>query len=1188
MRRHAHNKHGIKGSILLAGILSLFFFSACSSSSMEEVDRLNDAAYSSHYRNLSSVVTYSEKALLASDGYPAGKAEAYNNLAFAAIAAMDYDKASRYLDSVDISTDNQVELLIADIQYMRLCQREARNKEFYDYRERASRRIKRVAEEKDVLSDHMNRRFLYAKTEFQIVCSTYYYYVGLTQQAVDAVMKIDPSGEIQKDTAQYLNYLYQLGSGGIISKKSRAETRQQEFDCLVKCYVLARGSGMIYWQANSLQALSEHLLDLDSRAALLADNQAAMKYINEDNMPDSLVAGYLAQRSFDMFFSYGDVYQTACAYRTLAFCYWALDDYVSSLICLENALKLNPVVNRAPSLVASIRESMSLVYSATGDKKNSDINRNAYLDIQDETRQDRQLEARAGQLERISKQLNILIMVVGLLIVAVVVSIFLFRKLGTRRTDKEYLDRLFEPLRRWESANALKTAEMDECHEAVKEQLQLGLYDLDKGKRRSLDNKAKVFLVNNVVPYIDRIINELGKVSNAGEADKSRNARLAYVVELTDRINEYNDVLTHWIQLQQGNLSLHIESFSLNDLFDMLSKSEMSFRLKGVTLEVCPTSATVKADKVLTLFMLNTLADNARKFTPSGGRVRVCAEAKDDYVEVSVADTGAGLDEEELAGIFDHKVKNGHGFGLMNCKGIIDKYKKVSRIFSVCGIFAESQKGGGSRFYFRLPVGVTRAATLFVAVCCLCAGLRAVGNGAQGKPSSSETASACLVKADSYADSAYFSNIAGTYSKTLEYADSSRYYLNLHYKKMYPEGKALMTATSVDNDVPAEIQWFRAGVNTDYDIILDIRNESAVASLALHEWSLYMYNNKIYTQLFKERSADNGLDDYCAMMQESGTNKTVALILLIFLLAVIIFSYYFLYYRHVLYFRFCVENVEKINSVLLSDTADEYKLAFIKTVGISKYPDVLKSLITRIREALERSAEVDREKMTDIECSEDELRRVKYETDKLYVSNSVIDNCLSTLKHETMYYPSRIRGLADNAGENIAAMSELAGYYKELYSVLCEQVGRQAGGITFECRPLPLAGLTGTDEYVLGDKALLEYLFDILRRQLGCGRGDAYLAKTTDRYVVVDMACRNADLTERQCKDLFTPSAANIPFLICRQIIREMAEQSNLHGCGIAVTPLAGGGVNVRLTLARARARRLKDDWKTENIFCYE
>ena len=74
--------------------------------------------------------------------------------------------------------------------------------------------------------------------------------------------------------------------------------------------------------------------------------------------------------------------------------------------------------------------------------------------------------------------------------------------------------------------------------------------------------------------------------------------------------------------------------------------------------------------------------------------------------------------------------------------------------------------------------------------------------------------------------------------------------------------------------IAPEIKWFHDSVSTNYHIILDMRNESAVAALALHEWQLYSYNNRIYTQLFKEMSADNTLGNYCLTMQQSQTNKT--------------------------------------------------------------------------------------------------------------------------------------------------------------------------------------------------------------------------------------------------------------------------------------------------------------------------
>ena len=97
----------------------------------------------------------------------------------------------------------------------------------------------------------------------------------------------------------------------------------------------------------------------------------------------------------------------------------------------------------------------------------------------------------------------------------------------------------------------------------------------------------------------------------------------------------------------------------------------------------------------------------------------------------------------------------------------------------------------------------------------------------------------------------------------------------LPYKSLNPKGHDLMLAEGDASLTFPEIKWFHDSVKTNYTVILDIRNESAVAALALHKWHLYNYNNRIYTQLFKEMSADNSLGEYCRAMQQSQTNKTV-------------------------------------------------------------------------------------------------------------------------------------------------------------------------------------------------------------------------------------------------------------------------------------------------------------------------
>lgn len=1017
---------------LALNLAIVILFSACSPSDKAAVDKLNSRSYACHYRDIDSTAYYAQQAYLLSENYADGKAEALNHLAFVSIVRMDYARAEKQLREAISLTDNQIELFVAEVQQMRLCQRRSRNREFYEHRERAIECRNRINEERLALTDRLFKRLVYAESEFAIVNSTYYYYVGLERQSIEALQEVNMD-EIRRDTAQYLNYLYNVGAGGIITEGTDDDIYRAEVESLDHCLSISQRYHYPYFEANAKEALAEHLGDVD-----------------------------LAQESLEGFQAYGDVYQIAGAYRTLASCYHAMGDNERALEYLHHALS-DKRINQAPDLVASIREQMSVAYSAINDKQSSDFNRNIYIDLQEQTRQDRELEARAAMYDEVATQLN---WMMGAVVIAILLLLFLlwmFNRMSKREKQNSEYDNLLE----------------QKAEEIAEAQLRV-----ERNERRHLEQRAKVSMVVSITPLIDRIIHEI-KYLDAPDNQE----HLDYIRELTDQINTQNDILTHWIQLRQGELSLHIESFPIQPLFDILGRSKTSFQMKGIELEVESTDAVVKADRVLTLFMLNTLADNARKFTEQGGRVSVYANETADYVEFSVVDTGKGMSQEELAQVFNHQVKGGHGFGLMNCKGIIEKYRKISQIFQVCHLAVESEEGKGSRFFFRLPKGIKRVILL----------LLMFGTSSSVLPVSAQD---YLSKAHVFADSAYFSNVNGSYSKTLEFADSCRQYLNAHYLRQYPKGNLLMQRQGNAAMMAPEIQWLHDSVNTNYQIILDIRNESAVAALALHEWELYAYNNKVYTQLFKELSADNTLADYCRMMQQSQSNKRIAIILLILILLLIIPAYYMLYYRHRLYNRFRKERMQKTN----------------------------------------------------LEMAEDELRRAELEDSNLHVSNAVLDNCLSTLKHETMYYPSRIRLLADK-GET-QSMLEVASYYRELYGLLSEQAIRQTEQVKLHLKKVDLYG-----QEVLGDEHMLRYLFEILK-------GEVTVAVKDSQYLLYTIRRPDLSLTDEEAANLFTPQMDNIPYLLCRQIVRDHGEATNRRGCGIWAE-LAEGTTWIKITLPR-------------------
>jgi signal transduction histidine kinase len=110
---------------------------------------------------------------------------------------------------------------------------------------------------------------------------------------------------------------------------------------------------------------------------------------------------------------------------------------------------------------------------------------------------------------------------------------------------------------------------------------------------------------------------------------------------------------------------------------------------------------TVYADRQRLLQVLSNLIDNAIKFTPEGGRIRLTCKAGKGTVRFAVSDTGVGIAEEDRPRIFQiywQAEKTSHagtGLGLAIVKRIVEEHGGR--------IWVESQPGLGSTFSFTLP-----------------------------------------------------------------------------------------------------------------------------------------------------------------------------------------------------------------------------------------------------------------------------------------------------------------------------------------------------------------------------------------------------------------------------------------------------------------------------------------------------
>ena len=1432
--------------LYIIGIVLFASFFSCTdmvpTKEVRLIDSLNGKAYAYRYRSLDSSYKYANEAYRQVNFYKSGKAEASNNLGFCAFMAMDFDRAEALHKEVYKLTKNELELLIADIGLMKICQRTAMNKEFYDYRNSALKRMKRIREESDLFADrHEALRLDYAFTEFFIVSSIYYYYLQQRQEAITSLNRI-PEDEALTDTNQLLYYHYIKGSASLVEATKPEDRKMREFDQLYITWRTAVQTNHPYFEGNGLQGLANLMVSPNNFELFRTRRGYAL---DQFGFPvDSLLPLRMAQRALEKFREYNDLYQIAGAYVSIGKYMNEHGRYTEALDTLAKALDcvnqhhmlyyhhaadtldklhvfvegdttytgvpwiMQEDVRTVPEWISRIREQLSVSYAGLGMKYASDYNRNIYLDILNYTRQDKELESRYLSLEADSRQMTLVLslVIVGLVLVVILWWFFNKRSKIRNQVDVERLQRILtlcrditssipmnvpliqqgidqlfgkgrlqleipeegkaalvplhrlnrdekalvhvlEPYIVWAADNEQMVEALSDERMQLEKQRYVYEQHIAGNKRQNLIKKACLAIVNGINPYIDRILNEVHKLTERGDIDnaKIKKEKYQYIDELVTTINEYNDILALWIKMKQGTLSLNIETFSLNELFELLGKGRRAFEMKNQKLEIEPTTVMVKADRALTLFMINTLAENARKYTPEGGTIKVYARTTEDaYVEISVEDNGRGISEEDVAHIIGEKVydsrvigmKNaadpevlkenkGSGFGLMNCKGIIEKYKKTNDLFRGCVFDVESELGKGSRFYFRLPSGVRKA--MGVLLLCLLLPLGMVSCLHDPIPPMLQDGDSIVVVTDSayedlldvasdYANAAYFANVDENYELALQYIDSAMLFLNEHYEKYARPDRPHRYMKLVGEGTPAEISWWNELFDSDYHVILDIRNEASVAFLALKQLDAYSYNNSAFTDLYKLQGEDQTLEAYCRQLERSNTNKTVGIILCFVLLIVSLVGYYFLYMRKRLQNRLNLEQVLEINQKVFAASlvrpqeqenaealqreestlkeipqriVDEAfgsvnELLTIDRMGIAVYNETTHRLeyasrpgqempemveqcfssgkylseqhlqaIPLMVEAggehqcvgvlyLERREGTEQEtdrllfelvaryvaivvfnavvklatKYRDIESAHEETRRASWEDSMLHVQNMVLDNCLSTIKHETIYYPNKIKQIVGRLNtqklseteerEAVETMTELIEYYKGIFTILSSCASRQLEEVTFRRTVIPVQELLDAagkyfkklmknrperieleiesmEAKVIGDVNQLRFLLENLIDEALTVREDGVIrlqARKDNEYIRFLFTDTRREKSVEELNQLFYPNLARMTsgekgelrgteYLVCKQIIRDHDEFAGRRGCRINAEPAEGGGFTVYFTIPR-------------------
>jgi PAS domain S-box-containing protein len=210
--------------------------------------------------------------------------------------------------------------------------------------------------------------------------------------------------------------------------------------------------------------------------------------------------------------------------------------------------------------------------------------------------------------------------------------------------------------------------------------------------------------ISSTLQFLEYLVDEH---SSMNKDEREKHLRLtAETIEKTYMLLEN---LLAWSRAQRNLIKYIPKPFNIKPIIEnnLLLIKPLADR-KEVSLSVEVKSLEVMADENTINLVLRNLLSNAVKFTHKGGKISITlTEAKDsgnEFVQLIIEDNGIGMTQEQINDLFRMKTESyskgtegedGTGLGLILCKEFVEKNGGK--------IWAESEIGKGSRFYFTLP-----------------------------------------------------------------------------------------------------------------------------------------------------------------------------------------------------------------------------------------------------------------------------------------------------------------------------------------------------------------------------------------------------------------------------------------------------------------------------------------------------
>lgn len=191
-----------------------------------------------------------------------------------------------------------------------------------------------------------------------------------------------------------------------------------------------------------------------------------------------------------------------------------------------------------------------------------------------------------------------------------------------------------------------------------------------------------------------------------GESNLSEKSQtlLSAINAQTEKLSFLISSLLKASRLESGIISVNPQKHKVSSLLSVIAlQAAQKTKVKQISLAIEPTDIEAVLDRKWTVEAIYNILDNAVKYTPEGGQIKISATSYQLFCRIDIEDNGIGIAEEEIPKIFTRFYRSqevssqeGVGIGLYLSREIISKQGGYVKV--------KSEIGRGSLFSVFLPI----------------------------------------------------------------------------------------------------------------------------------------------------------------------------------------------------------------------------------------------------------------------------------------------------------------------------------------------------------------------------------------------------------------------------------------------------------------------------------------------------